>query len=603
MSEFEIGRMKGCLIEVDGQECYRFDDASVSWKTNVTCTSGVLNGSVIMVSKDTTGFSGDDKTINMCELQVISCSDDYWDSGCDRRCGSCSNGEVCDKVTGHCSSCPPGIKPPLCDTECETGTYGHNCTQTCSAGCEDVCDKVSGHCTCKPGWLGPACDAGDSCALGSRLEKEDDTRNVKLGPMDTTVHRLAVQDVRMSVTRSQDTARANLDGWGLLVMLNVKLGPMDTTVHRLAVQDVRMSVTRSQDTARANLDGWGLLVVLNVKLGPMDTTVHRLAVQDVRMSVTRSQDTARANLDGWGLLVMLLICTMKCETGTYGHNCTQTCSAGCEDVCDKVSGHCTCKPGWLGPACDAVCPGRTYGLNCMHNCSAHCNGTCDKATGHCACNRGYIPPLCLTEILSDKMEAQFTIIGGAVGGSVVVLVVIIIIVVIVVRRRRNRPKATGKKENSAQEESPTLQVNIHQNVSDATNGNMGNLVRDNDQQGARLDSARILSSKYQRNPVTLSTSQSDNVYEAVVGEVNHGYVNSQQAMSATTQNPAERSQVTAEQAYIVEGKSSIEAAREASALPTDQPYEVVDRDRENTYEKPRMYMKTGDHHVYSDLKP
>ncbi|XP_070192179.1 receptor-type tyrosine-protein phosphatase epsilon-like [Littorina saxatilis] len=282
-----IGRMKGCLIKVDGQECYRFDDAQVSRKTNVTCTSGVLNGSVIRVSKDTTGLSKEDATINMCELQVISCSDDYWDSGCDRRCGSCSNGEVCDKVTGHCSSCPPGIKPPLCDTECETGTYGHNCTQTCSAGCEDVCDKVSGHCTCKP--------------------------------------------------------------------------------------------------------------------------------------------------------------------------------------------------GWLGPACDAVCPGRTYGLNCMQNCSAHCNGTCDKATGHCACNRGYIPPLCLTEILRDKMEAQFTIIGGAVGGSVVVLVVIIIIVVIVVRRRRSRPKAKEMKENITQDQT-IQQVNVYQNVSNATNGTMGDIGRDTNRQ-------------------------------------------------------------------------------------------------------------------------
>ncbi|XP_070193808.1 multiple epidermal growth factor-like domains protein 11 [Littorina saxatilis] len=551
----EIGRMKGCLIKVDGQECYRFDDAPGSRKTNVTCTSGVLNGSVIIVSKDTTGFSGDNKTINMCELQVISCSDDYWDSGCDRRCGSCSNGEVCDKVTGHCSSCPPGIKPPLCDTECETGTYGHNCTQTCSAGCEDVCDKVSGHCTCKPGWLGPACDAvcpgrtyGLNCIQNCSGECETGT----YGHNCTQTCSAGCEDVCDKVS-GHCTCKP---GW---------LGP---------------ACDAECETGT---------------YGHNCTQTCSAGCEDVCDKVS-GHCTCKP---GW----LGPACGAECETGTYGHNCTQTCSAGCEDVCDKVSGHCTCKPGWLGPACDAVCPGRTYGLNCMQNCSAHCNGTCDKATGHCACNRGYIPPLCMTEILSDKMEAQFTIIGGAVGGSVVVLVVIIIIVVIVVRRRRNRPKATGKKENSAQEESPTLQVNVYQNVSDATNGNMGNLVRDNDQQGAGLDSARILSSKYQRNPVTLSTSQSDNVYEAVVGEVNHGYVNSQQAMSATTQNPAERSQVPAEQAYIVEGKSSIEAAREASALPTDQPYEVVDRDRENTYEKPRMYMKTGDHHVYSDLKP
>ncbi|XP_070193807.1 uncharacterized protein [Littorina saxatilis] len=62
-------RMKGCIITVDGQECYRFDNTPASRDTSVTCTSGVLNGSVVRVSKDSTELSG---TINMCEFEVIS---------------------------------------------------------------------------------------------------------------------------------------------------------------------------------------------------------------------------------------------------------------------------------------------------------------------------------------------------------------------------------------------------------------------------------------------------------------------------------------------------------------------------------------------------
>ena len=46
---------------------------------------------------------------------VTGCSGAYWGNGCTRKCGHCSDGEVCDKVTGNCSSCSVGWVPPLCD--------------------------------------------------------------------------------------------------------------------------------------------------------------------------------------------------------------------------------------------------------------------------------------------------------------------------------------------------------------------------------------------------------------------------------------------------------------------------------------------------------
>ncbi|XP_070192185.1 multiple epidermal growth factor-like domains protein 11 [Littorina saxatilis] len=314
--------MKGCAIYVGEEECYRFDTVP-DRKTNVTCGSGVLRGRIVKVSKNTTGISGGDITINICEVQVLSCRNDSWGSGCDMRCGNCSNGEVCDKVTGHCSSCPLGLQPPLCDTDCTHRTFGHNCTQTCSAGCEDVCDKVSGNCTCKPGWLGPACDAGEK---------------------------------------------------------------------------------------------------------PPSTT---------------------------GFPV------------------------------------------------------------------------------------------------------------GAVIGSVCALVVLVIVAVFLVRWLRSR-SLVNKEERATDAAS-------HETVST---------------QNSSLSD--------HRNPVTLSPIQSDNVYEAVEGEVNHGYVNSQQA-----NNPSECSSAIPEN--VLEVESSGELPVESSAPSNDQPNEIVDRDRENTYEKPRMYVNTGDHHVYSDL--
>lgn len=64
--------MKGCIIYVDGNECYRFGYTEPSRTTNVTCVTGVLNGRNVTLAKNTTGFEGDNITINMCELEVLS---------------------------------------------------------------------------------------------------------------------------------------------------------------------------------------------------------------------------------------------------------------------------------------------------------------------------------------------------------------------------------------------------------------------------------------------------------------------------------------------------------------------------------------------------
>ncbi|XP_070193879.1 fucolectin-like [Littorina saxatilis] len=109
-------RMEGIEITVDGKECYKFDSAPTKREIAINCSSGVLSGTVIRVYKNATaaGIQRPNHTINICEFQVFSCTDGYWGIDCSEKCGNCSNSEVCDKVTGHCSSCSPGLKPPLC---------------------------------------------------------------------------------------------------------------------------------------------------------------------------------------------------------------------------------------------------------------------------------------------------------------------------------------------------------------------------------------------------------------------------------------------------------------------------------------------------------
>ena len=64
--------MKNCVITVDGVECYRFAEEPKNRKIPISCTGGVLNGTVIRMSKKKTNESYYNYTINMCEFQVFS---------------------------------------------------------------------------------------------------------------------------------------------------------------------------------------------------------------------------------------------------------------------------------------------------------------------------------------------------------------------------------------------------------------------------------------------------------------------------------------------------------------------------------------------------
>ncbi|KAK7485106.1 hypothetical protein BaRGS_00023646 [Batillaria attramentaria] len=106
-----VERMSHRVITVDGVECYRFPQLlndNTLRKQTVNCTQGVLNGTIVRLARDRiAGQSGDNLTINLCEFEVISCSDEYWGNDCSKRCGDCHSGDPCDKVTGYCAVAVP----------------------------------------------------------------------------------------------------------------------------------------------------------------------------------------------------------------------------------------------------------------------------------------------------------------------------------------------------------------------------------------------------------------------------------------------------------------------------------------------------------------
>ncbi|KAK7489685.1 hypothetical protein BaRGS_00019080, partial [Batillaria attramentaria] len=90
-----------------------------------------------------------------------------------------------------------------------------------------------------------------------------------------------------------------------------------------------------------------------------------------------------------------------CAPGQFGDDCNQTCSVGCENICDLNTGNCTCRQGWDGPTCETCATGYynksesgdpTPG-NCS-SCGSGCSDTCNGQSGYCTCRPGWELPRC-----------------------------------------------------------------------------------------------------------------------------------------------------------------------------------------------------------------
>ncbi|XP_025106227.1 multiple epidermal growth factor-like domains protein 11 isoform X2 [Pomacea canaliculata] len=104
----------------------------------------------------------------------------------------------------------------------------------------------------------------------------------------------------------------------------------------------------------------------------------------------------------WGCLPGFKIspdtCTVACDNGKYGQNCSQTCGQ-CKNraACHTVSGSCaSCEPGYQAPLCKLACVAGRYGDNCGQSCG-RCAGnqSCTHTNGSCLqCQANHQPPLC-----------------------------------------------------------------------------------------------------------------------------------------------------------------------------------------------------------------
>ncbi|XP_046560689.1 receptor-type tyrosine-protein phosphatase kappa-like [Haliotis rubra] len=161
----------------DGVNCYtvtgNINGTDIPDVLNVTCSG---EGRYLVLYTITVNNEKYVPIMDFCEVEVDVCSNGTFGDDCANYCHC--DGEVCDYVSGICPSgvCLPGWTTAACDTVCQFGYYGANCSKICQnrncQGDSSSCDHVAGECVrgCTAGWNGTDCTQeclhsyGDGCS-------------------------------------------------------------------------------------------------------------------------------------------------------------------------------------------------------------------------------------------------------------------------------------------------------------------------------------------------------------------------------------------------------------------------------------------------------
>jgi len=97
---------------------------------------------------------------------------------------------------------------------------------------------------------------------------------------------------------------------------------------------------------------------------------------------------------GWGWSLPCTVALTACGRGTYGINCSESCSCERGATCHSATGQCLCPVGWTGDQCAEPCDRGQYGPNCSLSCQCHNGADCDPVTGCCHCTPGWYGAHC-----------------------------------------------------------------------------------------------------------------------------------------------------------------------------------------------------------------
>ncbi|XP_046582362.1 uncharacterized protein LOC124289761 isoform X1 [Haliotis rubra] len=414
------------------------------------------------------------QTLALCEVQMFTvCPDFRYGFDCSLSCRCKDQAEVCEKMTGSCSSgCPAGFTGRACTEECQSGFYGDNCQQECiqcldkkcgkadgqcTEGCaagwvpsgqpwcteecpngsfglncasrcrclnsSETCDKISGHCQtgCAAGFTGSGCQTQCSQGWFGVNCQESCGTNCKNNVCDGETG-VCTDGCEAGYTGDKCGEQCREDFYGE----NCSEKCSENCTPRSAGRACRL---RSGTCRSGCQPGW-TSSYCNTKCRPgwygsgcysrcsyscLNSSCHHVNGSCTFGCVAgRQGDT----------------CQDDCALGFYGESCKFPCSVGCRDKqrCYSRTGNCEngCGPGWLGDKCTEKCPNGTFGDRCSSRCNSNCNsGVCNNVNGECSqgCVPGFMGSQCNDECSNGtygpgcREECSEGCLDGICGGS------------------------------------------------------------------------------------------------------------------------------------------------------------------------------------------
>ncbi|KAH9524467.1 hypothetical protein Btru_054657 [Bulinus truncatus] len=314
----------------------------------------------------TTGWTGGNcnTDVNECTEQTHNCS--------------ASNHEICSNEIGSFNcSCQNGFvldHDGITCKDCQNGAYGSSCSGVCDCDLDHMiyCDKKNGTCYCMEGWEGPNCKTD----INECLENPNHC--------NSTNHEICT-NMPGSFDCSCEVGFHKDKGNTCIECHNGKYG---TNCSSLCICDQvhSMYCDKTNGTCHCK-DGWegpGCRTDINeclINSNRCNSTNHKFCSN--KPGSFDCSCEAGYHKDNEGTCI-------ECPAGTYGYNCSTSCH--CKEsktnVCNKISGMCTCLNGWYGSDCSLDIDECTDNKD---SCDISKHELCVNTNGSfiCSCQPGY----------------------------------------------------------------------------------------------------------------------------------------------------------------------------------------------------------------------
>uniref|UniRef100_A0A3B3WUD0 EGF-like domain-containing protein n=1 Tax=Poecilia mexicana TaxID=48701 RepID=A0A3B3WUD0_9TELE len=419
-----------------------------------------------------------------CSVLPAACSPGSYGLRCSQPCPQCVHSDApCHHVTGRCD-CLSGFFGSLCNQVCPSGKFGKACAEACACTNNGTCNPLDGSCQCYPGWI------GDDCSK----RKTDTTQDHMGATLFTSCFWSGLRSIWCSHMHSNQTRvhfRSRSGGpevRGRLVFTPHQPNPsfwtngLESCESRLNTAGVNAPSRSAVSLAACPAGSWGpdCLHLCNCHNGAecsaadgecscspgwtglycTQRTPHthtHTHTHTQRLSPTSLHSCSAPAM--WHAFVVSAISPAGCPSGFYGAQCSEVCRCQNGADCDHISGHCSCRTGFIGPSCELKCPSGTFGYGCQQLCECMNNATCDYVTGTCYCSIGFKGIRCDQAALMMEELNPYTKISpalaserqsaGAVLGIVFLLLLIMAMLVLVVWfRYRYRQREKGQQAPS-----------------------------------------------------------------------------------------------------------------------------------------------------------